>query len=69
MQMKEQLRDYAQQALHRAQHKLLAQVLKNVSPAGANGAVEAELLKGERLTLKVRLSDIDFARFQARSFT
>ena len=34
----------------------------------ANGAVQAETLKGERLTLKVRLSDIDFARFQARSF-
>lgn len=46
----------------------------NVSEGGAiawlhaNGAVQAETLKGERLTLKVRLSDIDFARFQARSF-
>ena len=35
----------------------------------ANGAVEAENLNGERLTLEVRLSDVDFARFQARSFS
>lgn len=35
----------------------------------ANGAVEEETLKGERLSLKVRLSDVDFARFQARSFS
>jgi GTP-binding protein HflX len=34
----------------------------------ANGAVEEEELEGERLTLRVRLSDVDFARFQARSF-
>ena len=35
----------------------------------ANGTVEEETLSGERLTLKVRLSDVDFARFQARSFS
>lgn len=35
----------------------------------ANGTVEEETLNGERLTLKVRLSDVDFARFQARSFS
>lgn len=35
----------------------------------ANGTVEKETLNGERLTLKVRLSDVDFARFQARSFS
>lgn len=35
----------------------------------ANGAVEEEKLHGERRTLKVRLSDVDFARFQARSFS
>jgi GTP-binding protein HflX len=34
----------------------------------ANGAVEEETLKGERMILKVRLSDVDFARFQARTF-
>jgi 50S ribosomal subunit-associated GTPase HflX len=32
----------------------------------ANGAVEEETLKGERMIFKVRLSDVDFARFQAR---
>jgi GTP-binding protein HflX len=35
----------------------------------ANGTVEEERLNGERLMLKVRLSDVDFARFQARSFS
>ena len=35
----------------------------------ANGAVESESLKFEHIMLKVRLSDIDFARFQARRFT
>ena len=35
----------------------------------ANGAVEEEIHAGERLTIKVRLSDKDFARFQARSFS
>ena len=34
----------------------------------ANGAVEDEKINGEQITLKVRLSDVDFARFQARSF-
>jgi GTP-binding protein HflX len=34
----------------------------------ANGAVEEEKINGEQITLKVRLSDVDFARFQARSF-
>lgn len=33
----------------------------------ANGDVLAESRKGERMTFKVRLSDADFARFQARS--
>ena len=35
----------------------------------ANGTVNAERMKGERMTLDVRLSDVDFARFQARSFS
>lgn len=33
----------------------------------ANGAVEEEALENDHLTIKVRLSDIDFARFQSRS--
>jgi GTP-binding protein HflX len=35
----------------------------------ANGTVEEEVLNGERMSIKVRLSDVDFARFQARSFS
>ncbi len=35
----------------------------------SNGAVESESTKGERILIKVRLSDVDFARFQARRFT
>lgn len=35
----------------------------------ANGAVEEEKIRGERITLRVRLSDVDFARFQARAFS
>jgi len=33
----------------------------------ANGAVEEEKLEKDRLKIRVRLSDVDFARFQARS--
>lgn len=34
----------------------------------ANGSVEAESVEGETMAIDVRLSDVDFARFQARSF-
>jgi GTP-binding protein HflX len=34
----------------------------------SNGSVESESISGERITLKVRISDTDFARFQARHF-
>jgi GTPase len=34
----------------------------------AHGAVENEAARGERMTMKVRLSDVDFARFQSRAF-
>jgi GTPase len=34
----------------------------------AHGAVEKETACGEQMTMKVRLSDVDFARFQSRAF-
>lgn len=35
----------------------------------SNGSVESERVEGERIALDVRLSDVNFARFQARRFT
>lgn len=56
-------------ATHRLRHITLS-IAEGAAIAWlhANGSVEAESVEGETMAIDVRLSDADFARFQARSF-